>query len=216
LNDGTIDGVTDGIEAAGAVAILRLTDHAHAVETGRALYDAGIRAMEVPFDHPDAPRSLRGLRAELPGDALLGAGTIMTAEQVELAAECGARYCVSPHTDPGLVRAVLAAGLAPLPGAATPTDVAAALAAGATLVKLFPAGALGLDYLRALRGPFRKVAFVPTGGVRHDQAGDWLAAGAVAVGLGSDLVPAAPAPEDLPRIADRAALVVAQIAAARR
>ncbi|MEW2356431.1 bifunctional 4-hydroxy-2-oxoglutarate aldolase/2-dehydro-3-deoxy-phosphogluconate aldolase [Spirillospora sp. NPDC029432] len=203
-----------GREFGGAIAILRMTDHAHIVEVGTALYEAGLTAMEVTFDHPDAPAGLRALRAALPAGALLGAGTIRTRAQVEEAAACGARYCVSPHTDTGLIRAVLGAGLEPLPGATTATEVAAAQDAGARLIKLFPAGALGLPYLKALRGPFREVSFIPTGGVRHDAVGDWLAAGAVAVGLGSDLVPAAPGPGDVPGIAERAATVAAQIAAA--
>ncbi|MFC5748221.1 bifunctional 4-hydroxy-2-oxoglutarate aldolase/2-dehydro-3-deoxy-phosphogluconate aldolase [Actinomadura rugatobispora] len=206
----------DGGGFAGAIAILRMTDHRHVVEVGTTLYEAGLKAMEVTFDHPGGPAALRALCTALPADALLGAGTIRTREQVEEAAASGARYCVSPHTDSGLIRAVLGAGLEPLPGAGTATEVATALDAGARLVKLFPAGALGLPYLRALRGPFRDAAFIPTGGIRHDAVGEWLAAGAVAVGLGSDLVPAAPGPGDLPGIAERAAAVAAQLAAARR
>ncbi|MEU6038043.1 bifunctional 4-hydroxy-2-oxoglutarate aldolase/2-dehydro-3-deoxy-phosphogluconate aldolase [Actinomadura sp. NPDC047616] len=204
----------DAIRAAGAVAILRMTDHRDGVAVGTALYEAGLRAMEVTFDHPDAPGTLRGLRAALPGDALLGAGTIRTPRQVEQAAACGTRYCVSPHTDAALIRAVLDAGLEPLPGAGTATEVATALDAGARLVKLFPAGPLGVPYMRALLGPFRGTAFVPTGGVGHEDVGTWLEAGAAAVGLGSDLVPAVP--DDLSRIAARAARVAAQIAAVRR
>ncbi|MFI0355704.1 bifunctional 4-hydroxy-2-oxoglutarate aldolase/2-dehydro-3-deoxy-phosphogluconate aldolase [Actinomadura sp. 9N407] len=209
-------GATDsgGRDFGGAIAILRLTDHRHIVAVGTALYEAGLKAMEVTFDHPGAPAALRELRAALPADAMLGAGTIRTREQVQQAASCGARYCVSPHTDTGLIRAVLGAGLEPLPGAATATEVAAAQDAGARLIKLFPAGALGLPYLKALLGPFREVSFIPTGGVRHDAVGEWLAAGAVAVGLGSDLVPAAPGPDDMPGIAERAATVAAQIAGA--
>ena len=199
----------------GAIAVLRMTDHRYAVEVGTALYEAGLTAMEVTFDHPGGPGALRALRDALPDDALLGAGTIRSREQVAEAAACGARYCVSPHTETALIRAVLGAGLEPLPGAATATEVAAALDAGARLVKLFPAGPLGTSYLKALRGPFRDVRFVPTGGIRHDAVGAWLEAGAAAVGLGSDLVPAAPGPGDLAEIARRAEVVAGQVAAAR-
>ncbi|MFD0688044.1 bifunctional 4-hydroxy-2-oxoglutarate aldolase/2-dehydro-3-deoxy-phosphogluconate aldolase [Actinomadura fibrosa] len=205
--------VIEGVRAAGAIAILRLTDHRRIVPVGRALYGAGLTAMEITFDHPAAPAALRELRAALPGDALLGAGTIRTPAQVRQAAEHGARYCVSPHTDPALIGAVLAAGLEPLPGAGTATEAAAALDAGARLIKLFPAGPLGVAYMRALNGPFRGTAWVPTGGIRHDAVGEWLDAGAVAVGLGSDLVPAAPSETDVPLIAERAARVAAQVAA---
>ncbi|MBC6460621.1 bifunctional 4-hydroxy-2-oxoglutarate aldolase/2-dehydro-3-deoxy-phosphogluconate aldolase [Actinomadura sp. HBU206391] len=203
------------LRVVGAVAILRLTDHRLIVEVGRALHDAGLTAMEITFDHPAAPDALSELRSALPATALLGAGTIRTPEQVELAASCGARYCVSPHTDPALIRSVLAAGLEPLPGAGTATEVATAQDSGARLIKLFPAGAMGLSYLRALLGPFRGTSIVPTGGIRHEEVGEWLAAGAAAVGLGSDLVPAAPAAADLPGIAARAARVAAQIKAVR-
>jgi Entner-Doudoroff aldolase len=210
-----MNDVITGVRQAGAIAVLRLTDHQHIVPIGKALYGAGLPAMEITFDHPAAPDALRELRDALPEDALLGAGTIRRPEQVEEAAAAGARYCVSPHTDTTLVRSVLVAGLEPLPGASTATEIATAQDAGARLIKLFPAGALGVPYLRALRGPFRDVAFVPTGGIAHTDAGEWLDAGAIAVGLGSDLVPSAPSESDIPGIAERAARLSAQIAARR-
>jgi len=152
---------------------------------------------------------------QLPAGAMLGAGTIRTLEQISQCKEAGGRFCVSPHTDPSLIRACLDAGLEPIPGAATASDVVAATSAGARLVKLFPAGPLGPGYLRALLGPFRDVLFVPTGGIRHDEVGTWLQAGAVAVGLGSDLVPAAPTETDLEDIAKRAHDAAKQITEAR-
>ena len=167
--------------------------------------------MEVTFDHPNAPAALRSMADQLPAGALLGAGTIRTTEQISQCKQAGGRFCVSPHTDPGLIRACLDAGLEPIPGAHTATDVAAAIDAGARLVKLFPAGPLGLSYLRAMLGPFQDVLFVPTGGIRHDEVGTWLQAGALAVGLGSDLVPAAPSETDLDAIAQRARKVAKQI-----
>jgi Entner-Doudoroff aldolase len=123
---------------------------------------------------------------------------------VPVLAEAGARFVVSPNTDPRVIGAALDAGLDPIPGALTATEVASAIGAGAALVKLFPAGPLGTAYLRALRGPFGDVDFVPTGGIAHDAVGEWLAAGAVAVGLGSDLVPARPTDADLAGIQARA------------
>ena len=106
--------------------------------------------------------------------------------------------------------------MSPCRAPGTATEVARALDAGARLVKLFPAGPLGIGYLNALHGPFRDTAFLPTGGIRHDEVGGWLEAGATAVGLGSDLVPALPEASDLDRIAARAAVVVDQVAGARR
>jgi Entner-Doudoroff aldolase len=200
----------------GAVAIMRLRDHGLSVEIGQVLAGAGLVVMEVTLDDPGALGALRALADALPDDVLLGAGTVRRPEQVAEAADAGARFCISPHCDAAIVEATLAAGLEPVPGAGTATEVARALDAGARVVKLFPAGPLGIGYLNALHGPFRGTAFLPTGGIRHDEVGDWLEAGAAAVGLGSDLVPALPQASDLERIAERAAVVVEQVAAAGR
>jgi 2-dehydro-3-deoxyphosphogluconate aldolase / (4S)-4-hydroxy-2-oxoglutarate aldolase len=208
----------DGLErlrASGAVAIMRLRDHELSVEIAHALASAGLRAIEITLDHPAALGALRAVAAALPGDVLLGAGTVTSPEQVREAADAGARFCLSPHVDPAVVEATLAAGLEPVPGACTPTEVRLALSAGARVVKLFPAGPLGPGYLRALLGPFAGVAFVPTGGIRHDAVAPWLEAGAAAVGLGSDLVPGVPGREDLDGIAARARRVERQVGEVR-
>ena len=199
----------------GAVAIMRLRDHGLSVEIGHALAGAGLAVMEVTLDDPGALGALRALADALPAEVLLGAGTVRRVEQVAEAADAGARFCLSPHCDPAIVEAALAAGLEPVPGAGTATEVARGLDAGARIVKLFPAGPLGTGYLKALHGPFRGAAFLPTGGIRHDEVGTWLDAGATAVGLGSDLVPALPQASDLEGIATRAAVVVEQVASAR-
>lgn len=199
----------------GAVAILRLRDHALVVEVGHALAAAGLDVMEVTLDHPDALSALRSLADALAGGVLIGAGTVRRPEQVMEAADAGARFCVSPGVDVAVVEATLRAGLEPLPGAGTATELATALDAGARMVKLFPAGPLGCGYLRALLGPFRGTPLVPTGGIRHDEVRGWLEAGAAAVGLGSDLVGPDPAAADLHAIHDRARTVIAQVAGAR-
>jgi len=207
--------VVAAVRRAGAVAILRLREHRRAVAVGEVLLDAGLPVVEVTFDHADAPAALRSMVERLSPGALLGAGTVRTPEQVSRCGEAGGRFCVSPHTDPVLIRACIDAGLEPIPGAQTATDVAMATDAGARLIKLFPAGPLGVGYLRAMLGPFREVLFLPTGGIRHDGVGPWLRAGAVAVGLGSDLVPAAPGEAELDAIARRARTVAKQIAETR-
>jgi 2-dehydro-3-deoxyphosphogluconate aldolase / (4S)-4-hydroxy-2-oxoglutarate aldolase len=207
--------IVAAVRRAGAIAILRLREHTQAVRIGRLLLDAGLPVMEVTFDHPDAPAALRSMVDQLPADAVVGAGTVRTAEQLARCKDAGGRFCVSPHTDTGLVQACIDAGLEPIPGAHTATEVAAASAAGARLIKLFPAGPLGPGYLRAMLGPFRDLLFVPTGGIRHDEVGAWLRAGAVAIGLGSDLVPAVPTEPELDAIAQRARTVAKQVTEAR-
>ena len=199
----------------GAVAIMRLRYHRRSVEIGHALAAAGLTVMEVTLDDPAAIGALRALAEALPSGVLLGAGTVRRPEQVAQAADAGARFCLSPHCDPAIVEATLAAGLEPVPGAATATEVARALDAGARIVKLFPAGPLGVGYMKALLGPFQGADFLPTGGIRHDEIAEWLQAGATAVGLGSDLVPAVPEAADLEGIAARARIVVEQVAGAR-
>jgi Entner-Doudoroff aldolase len=201
-------GAYEQIAAGRVIAIARLRTHELAVEVVTALHRGGVRAIELTLDHPDSLGALRVVAeaaAGLPG-LVLGAGTVRSVSQLKEAVEAGATFAVSPHTDPELVRAAVELGVEPLPGAATATEVATAVDNGARLVKLFPAGALGPAYLRALRGPFEQVDFVPTGGIRHDAVGEWLAAGAVAVGLGSDLVPPTPTEADLAVIEQRATL----------
>jgi Entner-Doudoroff aldolase len=134
---------------------------------------------------------------------------------VTAAASAGARFCVSPHVDAAVIRATLEAGLEPLPGVGTATELATALDAGARMTKLFPAGPLGHGYMRALLGPFRGAQIVPTGGIRHDEVASWLRAGAAAVGLGSDLVGPTPRAADIDAIHERARVVMAQVAEAR-
>jgi Entner-Doudoroff aldolase len=194
------------IEQARSIVVLRLQDHAKTVRMGQILAEEGLRVMEVTLDHPDSVAALRQLDKALGGDVLLGAGTVRSAEQVRIAADAGARFCVSPHTDPAVVAAAIKAGLASIPGACTATEVATAVDAGAHFVKLFPAAPLGPGYLSALRGPFRDVKFVPTGGIPHNQLQPWYDAGAVAVGLGSDLI----VDEDLDELLRRAAVAASQ------
>jgi 2-dehydro-3-deoxyphosphogluconate aldolase/(4S)-4-hydroxy-2-oxoglutarate aldolase len=203
------------LRESGVVAVLRLRDHRLAVEVCEALVRGGIGVLELTQDDPAALAALRAVASALGPRVLVGAGTVMDAASVAAVAEAGARFVVAPNVDSGVIGAALESGLAPLPGAATATEVASALAAGAEIVKLFPAGPLGPAYLRALRGPFERVAFVPTGGIAHDAVGEWIAAGAVAVGLGSDLVGARPADADLAGIEARARVAVAAAAGAR-
>jgi len=200
----------------GAVAIMRLRDHRHSVEIGQALADAGLTVMEVTLDDPAALGALRALADALPADVLLGAGTVRRPEQVPQAADAGARFCLSPHCDQAIIEATLAAGLEPVPGVGSATEVARALDAGARVVKLFPAGPLGVGFMKALLGPFAGTDFLPTGGIRHDGVIEWLESGAAAVGLGSDLVPPLPEATNLDGIAARARVVTEQVARARR
>ena len=158
------------------------------------LADAGARAFEITFDAVTAPADLTLVRAHLAGrgdEALLvGAGTVVTGDQLDAAIGAGADFAVAPILDPELVRASVTRGLPFIPGAFTPSEIAAAWDAGATFVKLFPASAVGPSFVRELRGPLPHIPLVATGGVDATNAADFLAAGAAAVGIGSAITKA--------------------------
>lgn len=170
------------------VAILRGLQPEEAPAIGHALLDAGFRLLEVPLNRPRALESIRALAGIVPADALVGGGTMLTSEDVDAVAAAGGRMFVAPHFDPDLVRAAHAAGLLCLPGVATPSEAFAALRAGAHGLKLFPAEAIGVAGLRALRTVLPPATHVfPVGGVRPEQVGEWVRAGATGFGIGSAL-----------------------------
>lgn len=146
------------------------------------LMSVGVRAVEVTTNTPDWPVAVGS--AIQKGFPHVGVGTVITQTDVARAAEAGATFTVAPGLDVGVASASAKRGLTHIPGVATPTDIQAAVGIGLGTVKLFPAGPLGIDYLRALRGPFDTVRFVPTGSISVAAAADWMAAGAFAVGLG--------------------------------
>jgi len=172
----------------GLIAILRGLRPHEAVAIGHALYDAGFRVIEVPLNSPDPLRSIRLLRQVLPADAVIGAGTVLRPEACADIAAAGGQLVVMPHSDAAVIRAAKAAGLACAPGVATPTEAFAAMAAGADVLKMFPAEAIGPAGLKAWRAVLTPpVAIVPVGGITPDDVAPYVAAGASGVGLGSAL-----------------------------
>jgi 2-dehydro-3-deoxyphosphogluconate aldolase / (4S)-4-hydroxy-2-oxoglutarate aldolase len=168
------------------LAVLRGDDVAGVVAAAEVLAGAGIGAIEVTWTVPDAEEAVTVLRERLPG-SLIGAGTLTTPREVAAAVGAGAQFVVSPGSPPALLEAMLGAGVPALPGVLTPSEVMAATAAGATAVKLFPAGTVGPAYVGQLRGPFPALDVVPTGGIDVAAVGDWIARGALAVGLSTAL-----------------------------
>jgi 2-dehydro-3-deoxyphosphogluconate aldolase/(4S)-4-hydroxy-2-oxoglutarate aldolase len=173
-----------------------------------AVLDGGITLVEITIDTPGALGTIRAAA----GDGItIGAGTVLTPDDVKACADAGARFVVSPALVPEVVEAALGAGVEPIPGVLTPTEVVSALRWGATAVKVFPAGpAGGPAYIRALRGPFPAVPLLPTGGIEPGDTRPYLDAGATCVGLGASLVGAEPpTTADLDTIRERAAIVMA-------
>jgi 2-dehydro-3-deoxyphosphogluconate aldolase / (4S)-4-hydroxy-2-oxoglutarate aldolase len=199
------------------VAILRAADAGRFLEVGRVLYEGGIRAVEVTLTSRGALAAFGRLRDELPGDAVLGVGTVRSVDGAEEAVAAGATYLVAPDFRPEVVAWAVRRGVPVVPGALTPSEVAAAWAAGATAVKVFPVSAVGGPaYLKAIRAPLPEVPLVPTGGVGLDDVGAYLVAGAAAVGIGSPLLgDAGDRDGDLGALADRARRAVAAAGAGR-
>ncbi|MEW1871921.1 bifunctional 4-hydroxy-2-oxoglutarate aldolase/2-dehydro-3-deoxy-phosphogluconate aldolase [Streptomyces caelestis] len=184
-------------------AIVRGRSADAALRTVLTLLEEGVHLIEVSLNTDDACRVIAAAAREAPPDAFIGAGTVVTRDDLLRAQDAGATWVVTP----GGADAVLAAvqqGLPVLAGALTPTEAAAAMALGATAVKLFPASLGGPAYLRALKDPFPSLPIVPVGGVDADIAADYFAAGAVAVGVGSPLVGDAAHGGDLTQLRRRA------------
>lgn len=177
----------DRARTTGILAVLRASSPELALDASEALIRGGVTGIEVTYSTPDAPAVIRELVARHGEAAYVGAGTVTTPEQAELAAEAGAEFLVSPGTLPALTRAMLDTGRVVMTGAMTPTEVMGALELGVDVVKIFPASLGGPSYLGALRGPFPDAPLMPTGGVKPDNLAAWFAAGAVAVGAGGDL-----------------------------
>jgi 2-dehydro-3-deoxyphosphogluconate aldolase/(4S)-4-hydroxy-2-oxoglutarate aldolase len=169
------------------MAILRAPDAATLEPAAHALVAAGVRCLEVTLTGAGALDVVGRLRALLPADVLIGAGTVVTTEQAHAAVAAGAEFLVSPSTDAGVIEVALSAGVGVYPGAWTATEVVHAWQLGATAVKLFPCSSGGPEHLRQLAAPLPHIPLIAVGGVTADNAGDYLAAGAIAVGIGSAL-----------------------------
>lgn len=176
------------MQTCGLIAILRGVKPHEVVAIGQVLYDAGFRIIEVPLNSPDPLASIRALRDALPADCLVGAGTVLSAQACADVAAAGGQIIVMPHSDTDVIRAARAAGMACAPGVATLTEAYAALAAGANMLKLFPAEALPPHVLKAWRAVLTPpMALVPVGGIVPENIATYAAAGASGFGLGSAL-----------------------------
>ncbi|WP_437596076.1 bifunctional 4-hydroxy-2-oxoglutarate aldolase/2-dehydro-3-deoxy-phosphogluconate aldolase [Sorangium sp. So ce590] len=180
------------IEEIGIVPVVRAPSGELAVRAARALCAGGIEVVEITMTVPDALSAMREIASRMGDHVLVGAGTVLTADAARRCIEAGAEFIVSPGLDLEVIRAAHDLGKAVFPGALTPTEVITAWNAGADTVKLFPCSAMGgAKYLRALRAPLPEVKMMPTGGVNLTTARDFIEAGAVALGVGGELVDAA-------------------------
>ena len=186
------------------IAIARRVPRDRLADVADILVDCGIRSVEVTLDSADALAAIGSLSAS---GHVVGAGTVRRVDQVAAVATAGAKFLVSPHTDPDIVSAARAHGLPVMAGALTPTEVVRAWDLGVSAVKLFPASVADPGFLRTVRGPLSDIQFVPTGGIDADNAGSFLEAGAVAVGVGGWLT----SPEDLDVVRERASALIGAV-----
>jgi 2-dehydro-3-deoxyphosphogluconate aldolase/(4S)-4-hydroxy-2-oxoglutarate aldolase len=170
------------------IGIVRADNATTARETARKLIDSGIRAVEISATTP----GFLDVIESLSGDGIIGAGTVLDAETARQTILAGAQFLVAPSISDDVIRMGHRYGVAVIPGAQTPTEIVAAMSAGADAVKLYPASAANPAVLKDLLAPLPHVPFVPTGGVTPENAAEWIAAGAIAVGLGGALSRATP------------------------
>ncbi|MDH6228407.1 bifunctional 4-hydroxy-2-oxoglutarate aldolase/2-dehydro-3-deoxy-phosphogluconate aldolase [Streptomyces sp. MJP52] len=196
------------------IAVLRAADASFLRPAAEALAEEGVRSFEVTLTTVGGVDAIADLAGSLGPDAEVGAGTVLTVEDLEAVLAAGARYVVTPHTDPGLIRAAVRRGVPIVPGGLTPTELRTGWAAGASAVKLFPASAVGPRYVKDLHGPFPGMPVIPSGGVDRASAGEWIRVGCPAVSLGGPLLGDALAGGDLGELRLRAREVVKGVAEA--
>ncbi|SFC43291.1 2-keto-3-deoxy-phosphogluconate aldolase [Halobiforma haloterrestris] len=209
--------VRDRIAEGGVVAVLRGVGEDDIVPVARALHEGGVAAIEITADGDFAREKMAAVSRELADtDAVVGAGTVLDAATAESMVDAGAEFVVSPHLDVDVVRTCNRHGVLAAPGIMTPTEAVTAMEAGADVLKLFPASTVGPGHIGAIKGPLGDVDVIPTGGISAENAGEYLEAGALAVGAGSAIVDdEAIADGDMDRVRESAAAFVEAVEEAR-
>ncbi len=180
--------VLQQITSTGVVAVIRMKDTERLKKVIEAVHAGGVTSIEITMTVPGAIEVIRSLAASGPAGVLLGSGTVTDASTASAAIDAGARFIVGPIFSPEVVALCRKRDTAVMPGCFSPTEIYTAWKAGADIVKVFPATSLGPKYFKDLHGPFPDIRLMPTGGVTIDNVGEWIQAGAVAVGIGSDLL----------------------------
>ena len=182
--------IMERVRSGKIIAIVRGLEKRHMLALAGALSEGGISMMEVTFDQCDPGKwadtcaAIELVSQEFSGGMLIGAGTVMSVAQLEMAHAAGARYMVSPDTNPDVIRAAKGLNMAAFPGALTPTECVTDYNAGADAVKVFPAGNFGPAYIKALRAPLAHIPMLAVGGITVDNARSFIEAGCVGLGIG--------------------------------
>ncbi|MGI9391970.1 MAG: 2-dehydro-3-deoxy-6-phosphogalactonate aldolase [Parvibaculales bacterium] len=183
-----MDKIEKSLSEMPIISVLRGIKPEEAVDVGRALLDAGIGIMEVTMNSPSPLESIRLLKEHYGDEAVIGAGTVMNAEQVDQIADLGGEIIVTPNINAAVIKRALDRGLAMFPGFLTPSEASAACDLGARHLKLFPAGVYGLDYIKAIQAVLPKdVRIYAVGGVGSHNAKQWFDAGVNGLGIGTEI-----------------------------
>lgn len=180
--------IVEAISGHGAVAVVRTPDAGALDWIADTLIEAGVPCLEITLTVPGAINEIARLTKRLGTDHLVGAGSVLTAQDAERAIDAGAAYIVSPATVDAVITTAASRGVPVMPGCFTPTEALRAHNAGADIIKVFPADVVGMPFFKAVLAPMPHLKLMPTGGVTPENAGDWIRAGAVAVGVGSALL----------------------------
>lgn len=180
--------VIELIKNTGIVAIMRGIAEEEALRTVEALCNAGVKAVEVTFNTRGADKIITSLIDRFKGDVIVGAGTVTNPAIAAKAVECGAEFVLAPNTDADVIAVVKNCGKVMVPGAFTPTEVLKCHDMGADIVKVFPVSTVGPKYIKDLRGPYDNIELMAVGGVDASNAGEYIKAGSIAVGVGGSLI----------------------------
>jgi len=180
--------VINEIELSKVVAVVRLPDSSLFEPVAQALYDGGIRAIEITMTVPGALSALEQTIPRLPSGLIFGVGSVLDSKTVKKVANTGASFVVSPIIKKEIIDSCNTMKIAVMPGGFTPTEIQTAWEWGADIVKVFPADILGMNFFKGVKAPLPHLKLMPTGGVSLTNAGEWISAGACAVGVGSALL----------------------------
>ncbi|USK39363.1 bifunctional 4-hydroxy-2-oxoglutarate aldolase/2-dehydro-3-deoxy-phosphogluconate aldolase [Cytobacillus firmus] len=178
----------DFIKAQVIVAVIREATAENIVPIASALYDGGVKVLEVTAETPGVMAMIEKVRVELGDKVLVGAGTVLDPETARAAIMAGSQFIVSPSLNTETIKMTKRYGIASIPGALTPTEILTAYENGADMIKVFPANAFGPGYIKNIHGPFPHIPLIVTGGINESNMQEYIEGGALAIGVGGNLV----------------------------
>ncbi len=180
--------IVDALIKVSAVAVVRLTDPTKLIKVSEAIYAGGVSAIEITMTVPNAIKMIEEASKQIGSYMQIGVGSVLDSETAQKAIDAGAIYVVSPIFKKEIIETAHRNNIPAMPGAFTPTEIQTAYEAGADIVKVFPADVVGMAFFKGVLAPMPHLKLMPTGGVSLTNAGDWLEAGACAVGVGTALL----------------------------